>query len=203
MPALPNSILDDTKKLLGISPDDQSFDTDVMIHINSTFSILHQLGVGPADGFEITSKNQLWADFLGTNKLVNNAKNLGVSPDSTVVRPSDERWGPRSQERTAPRAPVAHQRCRGQGNCQRLSDRSRLGAADRKTSSISISRIILASLRRWFRPTSRWCRPQTGTSSTRSAVSRPFRSGSTNCILWKQKRRRTQSTFNFRRPLWA
>ena len=76
MAALPNSILDDTKKLLGISPDDPSFDTDVMIHINSTFSILHQLGVGPADGFEITSKNQLWADFLGTNKLVNSAKTL-------------------------------------------------------------------------------------------------------------------------------
>ncbi len=76
MAALLNSILDDTKKLLGISPDDPSFDTDVMIHINSTFSILHQLGVGPADGFEITSKNQLWADFLGTNKLVNSAKTL-------------------------------------------------------------------------------------------------------------------------------
>lgn len=76
MPALANSILDDTKKLLGINADDPSFDTDVMIHINSTFSILHQLGVGPVDGFEITDKNQLWADFLGTNKLINSAKSL-------------------------------------------------------------------------------------------------------------------------------
>ena len=30
MPALVNSILDDTKKLLGINADDPSFDTDVM-----------------------------------------------------------------------------------------------------------------------------------------------------------------------------
>ena len=67
MAALPNSILDDTKKLLGLHADDPSYDIDVMIHINSTFSILHQLGVGPVDGFEITDKNQLWADFLGTN----------------------------------------------------------------------------------------------------------------------------------------
>ena len=76
MAALPNSILDDTKKLLGLHADDPSYDIDVMIHINSTFSILHQLGVGPVDGFEITDKNQLWADFLGANKLINNVKSL-------------------------------------------------------------------------------------------------------------------------------
>lgn len=76
MAALPNSILDDTKKLLGIHADDPSFDTDVMIHINSTFSTLHQLGVGPTDGFEITDKNQLWADYLGGNKLINSVKSL-------------------------------------------------------------------------------------------------------------------------------
>lgn len=76
MAVLPNSILDDTKKLLGLHADDPSYDIDVMIHINSTFSILHQLGVGPVDGFEITDKNQLWADFLGTNKLINNVKSL-------------------------------------------------------------------------------------------------------------------------------
>lgn len=74
MAAIPNSILDDTKKLLGIHADDPSFDIDVMIHLNSAFAILNQLGVGPDDGFEVTDKNQLWADFLGTNKLINNVK---------------------------------------------------------------------------------------------------------------------------------
>ena len=51
MAAIPNSILDDTKKLLGIHADDPSFDIDVMIHLNSAFAILNQLGVGPDDGF--------------------------------------------------------------------------------------------------------------------------------------------------------
>lgn len=76
MPHTPNSILHDTKKMLGLSADDPSFDVDVMININSVFSTLHQLGVGPAEGFEITDSSQLWQDFLGTNKLINSVKTL-------------------------------------------------------------------------------------------------------------------------------
>lgn len=76
MPELPNSILDSTKKAIGISADDTSFDTDIIMHINSVFSILNQLGVGPDEGFEIEDKSKLWADFLGGNKLINNVKSL-------------------------------------------------------------------------------------------------------------------------------
>lgn len=75
MPTAPtNSILDNIKKLLGISPEDPSFDTDIVININSAFSVLHQLGVGPEDGFEITDRYQTWEDFLGGNKLINNCR---------------------------------------------------------------------------------------------------------------------------------
>lgn len=76
MPSLTNSILDDTKKLLGILVEDTTYDIDIMIHINSAFAILNQLGVGPIDGFEVTDRNQLWADFLGANKLINSAKTI-------------------------------------------------------------------------------------------------------------------------------
>lgn len=76
MPSLTNSILDDTKKLLGILAEDTTYDIDIMIHINSAFAILNQLGVGPIDGFEVTDRNQLWADFLGANKLINSAKTI-------------------------------------------------------------------------------------------------------------------------------
>ena len=47
------SILDTIKKLLGGSENDNHFDTDLIIHINSVFMILNQLGVGPEKGFSI------------------------------------------------------------------------------------------------------------------------------------------------------
>jgi hypothetical protein len=74
VPAIPNSILDSTKKMLGIDADYDAFDLDVITHINSTFSQLAQLGVGPDEGFQIEDSNALWADFLGTNKLLNFVK---------------------------------------------------------------------------------------------------------------------------------
>ena len=45
------SILTSIKKLLGIAEDYEHFDNDIIIHINSVFSILTQIGVGyVADG---------------------------------------------------------------------------------------------------------------------------------------------------------
>ena len=74
MPAVQNSILDTTKKMLGLDADYDVFDIDVITHINSAFAQLAQLGVGPDEGFEIEDSNKLWADFLGTNKLINFVK---------------------------------------------------------------------------------------------------------------------------------
>ncbi len=59
-----DSILTSIKKLLGIAEDYEHFDTDIIIHINSVLSILHQLGVGPVAGFSITGKDDNWSDFL-------------------------------------------------------------------------------------------------------------------------------------------
>lgn len=57
------SILTSIKKLLGLTEDDTSFDPDIIIHINTIFFTLNQLGVGPADPFRITSKTEKWNDF--------------------------------------------------------------------------------------------------------------------------------------------
>lgn len=57
------SILNSTKKILGIGPDDTSFDLDVMTYINSAFSNLHSIGIGPEEGFEIEDDRAEWADF--------------------------------------------------------------------------------------------------------------------------------------------
>ena len=48
-----DSILTTIKKMLGISEEYEHFDIDIITHINSTFSILAQLGVGPDKGFSI------------------------------------------------------------------------------------------------------------------------------------------------------
>lgn len=63
-----NSILDDIKKLLNIPVDYLVFDQDIIIHINSVFSTLKQLGIGPSDGFEITGDDEVWSEFIGTDK---------------------------------------------------------------------------------------------------------------------------------------
>lgn len=59
-----NSILDSIKKLLGITKDYTHFDDDIIIHINSVFPTLRQLGVGPADGFTIKDNTAKWSDFI-------------------------------------------------------------------------------------------------------------------------------------------
>ena len=58
------SILTSIKKLLGLTEDYAFFDNDIILHINSTFNILKQLGVGPAEGFRITGTTETWDDFL-------------------------------------------------------------------------------------------------------------------------------------------
>lgn len=58
------SILKSTKKILNIGVDDTSFDQDILTHINSAFSHLHQLGIGPDAGFVIEDDAVEWSDFL-------------------------------------------------------------------------------------------------------------------------------------------
>ena len=65
-----SSILTSIKKLLGIAEEDISFDQDIIMHINTVFAILAQLGVGPANGFSIEDDEAIWSDYLG------NATNL-------------------------------------------------------------------------------------------------------------------------------
>lgn len=59
-----DSILTSIKKLLGITKECTSFDADLIIHINSVFLILKQLGVGPEKGFSITGEYETWDQFL-------------------------------------------------------------------------------------------------------------------------------------------
>ena len=59
-----DSILTSIKKDLGIVEEYVHFDPDIIMDINTAFSILTQLGVGPEGGFAITDKTAVWTDFL-------------------------------------------------------------------------------------------------------------------------------------------
>ena len=64
------SILTSIKKLLGIDEDYTQFDSDIIMHINSVFLNLTQLGVGPSEGFQIEDDLDTWEDFIGdSNQL--------------------------------------------------------------------------------------------------------------------------------------
>lgn len=58
-----SSILTSTKKILGIVESYTVFDLDIITCINAAFSVLSQLGVGPADGFMIEDSGDEWEDF--------------------------------------------------------------------------------------------------------------------------------------------
>lgn len=71
------SILTETKLVLGIAEDVDVFDSDVRMHINSAFGTLNQLGLGPEGGFEVEDETATWADFMLTD--------LRLSPVKTYV----------------------------------------------------------------------------------------------------------------------
>lgn len=69
-----SSILDDTKKALGLEADYDVFDLDIIMHINSVFSTLEQLGIGPDGGFAITDSSAQWDTFLAGDPRLNSVK---------------------------------------------------------------------------------------------------------------------------------
>ena len=67
------SILISTKKILGLSENYVVFDLDIITHINTAFSTLTQLGVGPAAGYMIEDEGPVWTDFIGTDDIQYNS----------------------------------------------------------------------------------------------------------------------------------
>lgn len=58
------SILTSVKKPLSLAEDYEAFDEDIIIHINSVFSVLSQLGIGPTTGFSIEDSDQTWEEYI-------------------------------------------------------------------------------------------------------------------------------------------
>ena len=68
------SILTSIKKVLGIYEEDTSFDADIIMHINTAFMILRQMGIGPSRGFSITGSYDTWDDYLSDVSLIESVK---------------------------------------------------------------------------------------------------------------------------------
>ena len=69
-----DSILTSIKKMLGIAEDYEHFDPDIIMHINSVFMILAQLGVGPKEGFAIEDNTSVWSDFIPETLMLESVK---------------------------------------------------------------------------------------------------------------------------------
>lgn len=68
-----DSILTSIKKVIGITAEDTSFDEDLIMHINSEFDFLKQLGVSDSD-FAIEDANDDWSDYLPDDNSLNAVK---------------------------------------------------------------------------------------------------------------------------------
>lgn len=66
-----DSILDSTKKILGIDASYTAFDPDILVHINTCFMVLNQIGIGPDAGFSIVDNTATWDSYLGTDLNLN------------------------------------------------------------------------------------------------------------------------------------
>ena len=60
-----DSVLSSTKQMLGISPEDTSFDVNVIMSINTTLTILMDLGLTEVEDQIVTSDTMTWDELLG------------------------------------------------------------------------------------------------------------------------------------------
>lgn len=73
------SILTSVKKGVGgIIEADEAFDDDIIMCINTVFSELTQMGVGPKQGYQITDKTAVWSDFVGSDPRLNMVRTFTV-----------------------------------------------------------------------------------------------------------------------------
>lgn len=63
------SILKSVKKNLGLEPEYDVFDGEIITFINTAFSTLNQLGVGTPSGFFVEDDTATWGQFLSPNLM--------------------------------------------------------------------------------------------------------------------------------------
>lgn len=67
--------------------EESPFDQDLIIHINSVFTIVNQLGVGPEEAFFITGEEETWNDFFADSKVIHLVKSYMYLKTKLVFDP--------------------------------------------------------------------------------------------------------------------
>lgn len=86
-------ILESVKKALGIPDDYKVYDPDIMMHINTAFMSLNQMGVGPSEGFIITSNASSWSDFTPHMTMLAGVKTYVYAKTKILFDPPTSSFG--------------------------------------------------------------------------------------------------------------
>lgn len=64
-----DSILDSVKDYCGVPESVDSFDTEILMAINSIMLVLNQFGIGPESPYIVSDASQEWSDMLGDDPV--------------------------------------------------------------------------------------------------------------------------------------
>jgi hypothetical protein len=68
------SILNSTKKSLGLAESYTAFDPELIMHINTILGVLNQIGIGPGEGLAISDATTTWDALIDTDIRYNPVK---------------------------------------------------------------------------------------------------------------------------------
>lgn len=86
-------ILESVKKALGIPDDYAVYDPDIIMHVNTAFMSLNQMGVGPVEGFTITNNTSTWSDFTAHMPLLAGVKTYVYAKTKILFDPPTSSFG--------------------------------------------------------------------------------------------------------------
>lgn len=95
------SILTSVKKALNIEEDDETFDVDILMHLNSVLATLTQIGLGPNVGFEVEDKAATWDLLLNDEPRFNFVKTYIYTKVRLIFDPPTSSFGIQAMERVA------------------------------------------------------------------------------------------------------
>lgn len=95
------TILNTTKKLLGLPEDYKVFDQDIIVFINNAFFSLYQLGVGPATPYSIKDEFAIWESFLTDNLDLESVKTYIYIKTRLMFDPPETSYAREAFEKSA------------------------------------------------------------------------------------------------------
>lgn len=95
-----SKVLSDVKKLLGIAEDYEAFDTDVLIHVNSSMATLDQLAVTKPDRSSVDETTE-WSDVIREGKDLESVRTYVYLNVRVIFDPPSTSYGIQSLKEIA------------------------------------------------------------------------------------------------------